>query len=352
MHAILSHEAFRLRLDAALADDLSARAERFAGILGDAELGAVVGHLRALLAGGKRVRPYVAYLGLCAHEARDVEEILPLAVGLEYFHAFCLAHDDVMDAADTRRGVATAHAFARQALDPSVGAERRARVGDAMGILLGDELFLWAQEAWTEGAVPAAARAELFAMTHEVIAGQMLDVWMTASPRAASDGRIARKMDLKTASYTFIRPIRAGLALAGRPESERAEADAFARPLGLAFQLRDDELDLFGDPAVTGKPAFGDIREGQHTHFTRALSARIAGDDAAFFASCFGRALAPEEETRLRALFEASGAREEGAAAMRAHEATAEAALAASSWSADAKTSFVAFLTRLYGRNR
>jgi len=242
--------------------------------------------LDGLLAGGKRLRPAFCYWGWRGTGAADCPELLAAAAALELLHAAALVHDDVMDGSDTRRGQPALHRrFA------AYHAERgwrgsAAAFGTGAAILLGDLLLGWTDELFAaSGLAPGAlarGRPVLDLMRGEVMAGQYLDLMAQAS----GDGSVAsalRVVEYKTARYTIERPLHLGAALAG-PGSAGAITAAYTgygRPLGVAFQLRDDILGIFGDPARTGKPATDDLRAGKRTVLLAITRARASPGQAA-----------------------------------------------------------------------
>ncbi|HET8657647.1 MAG TPA: polyprenyl synthetase family protein [Micromonosporaceae bacterium] len=229
----------------------------------------------AALDGGKRLRPAFAYWGWrgVAGPAAAVAPVLPAFTALELLHAFALVHDDVMDASATRRGRPTVHrAFAADHLALRLRGSAR-RFGAANAILVGDLCLVWADRLIARSGLPAdtvaVARGAYDEMRIEAVAGQFLDILGEAS-RTWSVARALRVARLKTASYTVVRPLRYGAALApGQPATwQERVAAAYRRygyAVGEAFQLRDDLLGAYGDPAVTGKPAGEDLTSGKPT---------------------------------------------------------------------------------------
>jgi geranylgeranyl diphosphate synthase type I len=190
--------------------------------------------------------------------------------------------------------------------------------GDAEGfgagaaILLGDLLLAWSHELFrTSGFDPVTVdrAAPLFdACTTEVVAGQYLDLVSQAMGRSDEDLAL-RVVRFKSASYTVVRPLHIGAALAGADETLLAALTAYGEPLGIAFQLRDDILGVFGDPEQTGKPAGDDLREGKRTVLlARATqSADVAG--RALLDRCVGNPdLTADDLTGLRHVIVDSGA--------------------------------------------
>jgi geranylgeranyl diphosphate synthase type I len=228
-----------------------------------------------VLGGGKRLRPTFAYWGWrgVAGPHEPLNAVLPALGALELMHTFALVHDDVMDHSATRRGAPTAH---RIFTDEHVGAERRGdpeHFGTTSAILVGDLCMVWADQLLACTPLPTATLFEVRAcydrMRIEAVAGQYLDVLGEAEPDAWSVERALLVARNKTASYTVQRPLQFGLALAGPPQPDAIKIDAayqrYGTAVGEAFQLRDDLLGAFGDPAVTGKPAGDDLRTGKPT---------------------------------------------------------------------------------------
>jgi geranylgeranyl diphosphate synthase type I len=158
--------------------------------------------------------------------------------------------------------------------------------GTSVAILLGDLLMTWTDELYHSSGLPDAAlrrgRPILDIMRTEVMAGQYLDLLEQASAGVTVAGAL-RVIQFKTAKYTIERPLHLGAALAG-DDTVMAGYTGYGMPLGAAFQLRDDILGVFGDPAETGKPAGDDIREGKRTVLTaiareKASAAQTAAID-------------------------------------------------------------------------
>ncbi len=182
---------------------------------------------RLVDAGGKRIRPALCVWGYRAGGAAD-DRVVPVAAALELFHTFALIHDDVMDRDELRRGVPTT----------------AARHGDAVAILVGDLAIGLADDLFLSADFPAERLLRAFErygqVRTEVAAGQLLDVSSGPGLPPAARRRIAA---LKTGAYTVEGPLHVGAILAGASEEVLLALAAFARPLGEAFQLRDDLLD-------------------------------------------------------------------------------------------------------------
>jgi geranylgeranyl diphosphate synthase type I len=239
----------------------------------DAAFAEAVDALRGfVLGGGKRIRPTFAWWGWRAAggdpAGADAPAVLHAISALELLQACALIHDDLIDASAVRRGAPTIHvAFAgRHRQQAWLGQPERFGLGVA--ILLGDIALAWADDMLAGSGLPESAlrrcRTPWQAMRTEMLTGQYLDILAQAtgdeSPAAAL--RVDR---FKTAAYTVERPLHLGAAIAGGDPATVAALRSFGADIGVAFQLRDDLLGVFGDPAVTGKPAGDDLREGKRT---------------------------------------------------------------------------------------
>lgn len=257
------------RVNAILADFLDDHVAALIAISPD--LAAMADAARAaVFAGGKRMRPRFALAGWAsvhAPGAADEDAAVRAAASLELLHAAALVHDDLIDDSATRRGQPAAHVgFA--SLHGRTWPGDATQFGAAAAVLLGDLLLAWAGSLLAQAGLDTAATeraARVFdTMSAEMMAGQYLDV--LAQTRGGHSVEAAlRVARFKTGKYTVERPLHFGAAAAGAPADVLESLSAFGLPLGEAFQLRDDLLGVFGDPAVTGKPAGDDLREGKRT---------------------------------------------------------------------------------------
>ena len=235
-------------------------------------------------AGGKRLRPAFCFWGWIGAGAEDCDEVVAAAASLELLHACALIHDDVMDGSDRRRGRPSVH---RQfsALHRGAGWDADGRAfGEAAAILVGDLCLAWSDEMLRGSGLPAGALARAApvydAMRTELMAGQYLDVQAQVAGDASVE-RALRVARYKTAKYTVERPLLLGAALGDAPPALARAYSGYGIPLGEAFQLRDDLLGVFGDPAATGKPAGDDLREGKRTVLIAATLDRATPAQAA-----------------------------------------------------------------------
>lgn len=271
---------------------------------------------RTYSTGGKRLRPAFclwAYLAVGGDEA-FLDEVLRVAASLDLLHASALAHDDILDDADTRRGKPAAHK--QYAL---LHAERHGRgsaqaFGEAAAILLGDMLLMWSAQMFDESAAPnlEAARADLSRMRAEVTAGQFLDI--SAAYGVADDADelavASRVLEYKSASYSMRRPALIGARLGGATDAQYHALASFGSHIGHAFQLRDDVLGVWGDEALTGKPTGGDLREGKATVLVLTALREADDNQAATLQAVLGsKDCSDDAIEQAAAVIEATGAR-------------------------------------------
>jgi geranylgeranyl diphosphate synthase type I len=293
----LDRHDLRARVDAALSAFVDRQGAALIAM--SPELAPLPTALREFLDGGKLMRPGFCYWGwrgvaaasgeAAADRYDDEAEaaVVRAAASLELLQASALIHDDYMDGSDTRRGMPAIHR--RFAADHVANAWEgsAARFGAAAAILLGDVCLTWCDEMFAGSGVAqarlTAARPYYDVMRTEVMAGQYLDVLAQAHGLAEPDRAAQRAQTViryKSAKYTIERPLHVGAALAGATPDVLKAYSAYGLPLGEAFQLRDDVLGVFGDPAATGKPAGDDLREGKQTLLVALAAARADGDAA------------------------------------------------------------------------
>ena len=292
-------------VDAAVRDAVAALADELRGI--DGALGEVARALVDAASGGKRLRGALVCWSSLAHGGRSADDVMGAAVAVELVHLSALVHDDVIDRADTRRGRPSVHArFAAAGGDEDFGR--------SVAILLGDVLLAAAPAALETCTVdPGAltrARAALVRLQVEVMAGQFLDVDAVVQ-REVDVARALTIATLKSGRYSVARPLELGALLAGVPEEDAARLLAVGDPIGVAFQLRDDLLGVFGDPTTTGKPAGADLVEGKRTLLVAETLARLSATERVVFETRFGTDdLDAPGVAALSATIETCGARE------------------------------------------
>ena len=218
--------------------------------------------------GGKRVRPA---LMMMAYEMwkENGEDVLPQAVALETYHNFTLLHDDLMDDADVRRGKPSVH--------KKWNANTAILSGDNMLVLA----FKWMQQFAPSVKVGEGTAAKVLATftqtAIEINEGQQYDVDFETRNDVAEQEYL-EMIRLKT-SVLLACAVKIGALMAGAPEEDIENLYRFGEAMGLAFQLQDDFLDVYGDPKVFGKEIGGDITSNKKTYMLiNALQKAQGGD--------------------------------------------------------------------------
>ena len=305
---------FREKLDRALDRWLEVKREEAAAAGSPETLELIDGVGQLATRGGKRLRPALVYYTYRGCGGASDDEALPLALSTELLHTYLLIHDDIMDHAEVRRGLPTAHVRFRDAHRSDRLHGDADDFGRSVAILLGDLAQSWAVElASSVSAGRGPASREIVrcfsAMCQEVIGGQYLEL-LVAQRRAASEEELLRVLRLKSGRYTAERPIQLGALLAGAKPEILEELSRYGAAVGEAFQLQDDLLGMFGDPVSVGKPVDADLREGKYTFLIHHARRLATPEQLRVLEAALGRPEAGEAETAaaLRVL-EESGAR-------------------------------------------
>lgn len=279
----------------------------------DADLAAPIAALREyVLAGGKRLRPafcHWSFVGAGGDPGDRV--VVDAGAALEMLHTAALVHDDIIDGSEVRHGAPTVHIRLAGLHRAQGWSGRSDRFGEGAAIVIGDLALVYSSRLMA--GAPPAALAVFEEMRLEVNVGQYLDILGAAEgvglPGQSAADRARRICRYKTAKYTIERPLHLGAALAApdRMAELAGPLSDFGLPLGEAFQLKDDLLGVFGDPAVTGKPVGEDLREGKPT-----LLASLAASREPRFTKRFGAADLDESDVlELQEIIESTGARAE-----------------------------------------
>ncbi len=283
---------FRHKLDRVLAAWLETKRQEAISLGSPEMLELIDGVGQLATQGGKRVRPALVYYTYRACGGASDEAALPLALSTELLHTYLLIHDDIMDHAETRRGLPAAHARFRESHRAHGLHGDAADFGRSVAILLGDLAQSWAVELAAESFPKAPAPRELArcfsAMCQEVIGGQYLEL-LVAQRRTASEDELLRVLRLKSGRYTAERPIQLGALLAGAGAETLAGLSAYGAAVGEAFQLQDDLLGMFGDPGTVGKPVDADLKEGKFTFLIRHALDRATSGQRSALETALGR---------------------------------------------------------------
>ena len=304
---------FDPKLEAFLVSKLSACKQ----LTSDIEVRNMIQYIHTLIqGGGKRIRPFLACLMYEGVGGKRGSTMLEASIALELFHLFGLIHDDIIDRGTNRHGIPTAHLHIAKRLQKNSHIQDHHHIAEGQAILLGDLLHAWSTDIMAKarrfGEAPSRLAWERYhAMANEVIIGQMLDVEITTRTSTAAL-LIDEKMFLKTASYTFIRPMQIGAAFFKTSARIDKFCEIFGLALGLAFQIQDDLLDLTADAKTLQKTVFSDLSEQQHTIFTQYIFDHGTKSQQKELKSMLGETLSETDRPRITELFESSGSFEYG----------------------------------------
>ncbi len=259
--------------------------------------------------GGKRLRPFMTLLTYQAYSNKPVTNILPAAVAQELLHQAMLIHDDIIDRDTTRYHVKN---VSGQYRDIYAGTPEATHFADSSALLAGDLLLSEAhvQVALVDVSPEILTKAQdiLNQEVFHVVGGELLDTEASFTNDSTIDPLTIAEQ--KTASYSFVGPLTMGATLAGASEEQIGLLKHFGTSVGIAFQLRDDILGIFGSQDVTGKSTEGDIREGKRTLLIDEFYKRASAEQKAQFDAIFGSKDATNEDIQtLRDLLTHSGAR-------------------------------------------
>ena len=233
---------------------------------------------------GKRIRPVLFYYGYLIAGGEKEKDILEASISIELIHSYLLIHDDIIDEDDFRRYRPSMHCIyekkyrdklRRRHIDVSPSFQRRIspnenskHFGVSMAIVTGDLASSLGYEILNHSNFSAdlkiKAIRELNRIVSNTITGEAMDV-VLASRLDANLSDVIKMQGYKTAKYTIEGPLHLGAILAGADESFLKSISEFAIPLGIAFQIQDDIIGVFGDEKKTGKPVGADIKEGKKT---------------------------------------------------------------------------------------
>jgi geranylgeranyl diphosphate synthase type I len=265
-------------------------------------------------AGGKRLRSYMTLLAYESFTDTPIQAILPAAASQELLHMAMLIHDDIIDRDDKRYGVKNITGEYLTHYEELIPDQiDRRHYAHSAAILGGDLLISEAYALLSESDVDPSAilKVQQFiskAIFH-VIGGELLDTEAAFRGGDAADPLTIAEQ--KTASYSFVSPFLMGATLAHAPKKSQDILQKLGEALGIAYQLRDDILGIFGDEAKTGKSVAGDIKEGKRTLLIEEFYRRGSEEDQRAFKALFGQqAITKQGIAHIKTLLTRSGAKE------------------------------------------
>lgn len=288
---------YKKRIDASLEEFFATKGKGKTGIEKEA-----VNKLKEFtLRGGKRIRPLFMLLGYWLNSEID-KRIVDASVSLELMQSYLLIHDDIIDRSEVRRGGPTFHRL--------FGYEER--VNEGIAIVCADLSDAYSHEALLGSDFPPDRLNRAMKLMSETVEftgiGQLMDITLSLTDSISIED-VTMIHKYKTAQYTVNGPMKMGALLAGYPRPNKI--DEYGIPLGIAFQIQDDILGMFGNEQQLGKSILSDFEEGKKTHLVLYAYQLAKDRDAEFIRSRLGKkGVSISDFGRVRDIVESCGALE------------------------------------------
>ena len=252
--------------------------------------------------GGKRIRPLMTIISYEIFGGTNTKGIIPIAAAQELLHLSMLIHDDIIDRDFIRYGVSNIAGRYQQLYEPLVKNEGdRLHYAQSSALLAGDLLISGAYQMIMGAPIVAKkiiAIQQLLGKTiFEVIGGELLDTESAFRSPAEIDTETVAYY--KTASYTFIAPLMAGALMANASTKDKLYLRLFAKNLGIAYQLTDDLIGVFGDESKSGKSSSSDLREGKRTYLVEQFYKVATPAEQLLFATYFSKQTISDDDVNI-----------------------------------------------------
>lgn len=269
---------------------------------------------RFVLSGGKRLRPHLCIMSYQAFGGSDPNKVIKVAAAQELLHVCLLIHDDIIDRDFVRYGIPNISGQYQTLYDtPNLPAANTTHLANGAALLAGDLLLSEAYGLIADSQLSPqqvkTAQQELGTAMFQVAGGELLDTEAVLKP--IPDVDTTKIMDLKTAYYSCAAPLRTGALLAGAQAQDISALEEFAKHLGVAYQLTDDLLGVFGDSAAIGKPTSSDIQEAKRTYLLQTTLQKASKADSNYILSVLSDAtgkVSQSDVTKIRSIMQQSGA--------------------------------------------
>lgn len=266
-----------------------------------------------ILLGGKMIRGSLICLTFQMLSGKNAvpKEVYKVAVAEEIFATVLLIHDDIIDKDRMRRGKKSLFAWYEEEAQKQEIMEAT-HYGYSQAMMVGDICFFWVQKILATIDLSFETRCHLQAtLAQESMRtgfGQMLDVNATMLSKELSQEELESIALNKTARYTFVLPFLLGATLADADTETKTTLELLGNAMGVLFQIKDDEMGLFGSESETGKPEGNDVKEGKQTLFHYFAKKQISGSEKEQYSKLYGSAVTNEELYRIREMVKSSGA--------------------------------------------
>ena len=313
--------------------------------------------LRDLInSGGKRLRPHMTLYAYRAFGGKDIDKLIPIAVAQELLHFSLLIHDDIIDRDYIRYGTDNiAGSYLKEYAKHIDSDDDKVHFAHSAAILGGDLILSGAHSLIASSELSdsekTSAQQLLSRGIFEVAGGELLDTESSFLPyRDGSALNIAR---YKTAGYSFITPLLTGAVIAGASDRQIGHLREFAIALGIAFQLVDDLLGVFGEEVTTGKSTTSDITEGKRTFMIEKAVQAMNDEQKSRFDALFGKKDAlPSEIDEIKQLLISTGARLATETEINEYVVTARQSLRALEFNREDQDTFEALIKKVTDRTK
>lgn len=266
-----------------------------------------------LKSGGKRLRPRITLLSYVAFSGKEWKRIVPVAAAQEILHFSLLIHDDIIDREFIRHGNLNVSGSYKNIYSKFIKSKsEQAHFANSAGLLAGDLIISCSYQLIIDSDLDVEEKYIALTMISksifEVAGGELMDTESGFMPYKNGDAlKIAR---YKTASYSFVSPLITGSKLAGASDKQINILEDLGITLGIAYQLVDDLIGVFGNEESTGKSSVGDIYEGKRTFMVEQAMELMSNEDKIRFDTIFGNKTASKEDVEyIRKLFISTGAK-------------------------------------------
>lgn len=346
-------DAYKTQIETALQEYCESRRE--ASLKVGTGYGQLWQEIEAYIAGGgKRLRPRIFLMAHDFYGGETSAPVLKAACSWELLHACLLIHDDIIDRDLIRHGKPNI-AGRYQKLYEELAGDDTEHYALSAALLAGDLLLSSAYDIILESGLSNDQKVTMQRFIHQAVftvgGGELIDTEAALYPIDSTDPLVVATH--KTAAYSFVLPMQSGAALAGAPEAELRHLEKIGRHVGIAFQLQDDLLGIFGDSEKTGKSNRSDIIEKKRTllirHTLEHASPERAGRLKALYAK--KEALTDQEADEVIGIIEGTGARAAVEALVERHTQSALDTVDLLSINETDKTSLARLITSLVGRH-
>ncbi|MBU2472409.1 polyprenyl synthetase family protein [Patescibacteria group bacterium] len=247
------------------------------------------------IVGGKRIRPILINVGYSLAGGKNKKSILKASLSIELLHNYFLIHDDIIDRDELRRGKKSLYSFYKNKTNDL-------HKGISLAIVGGDITISLAYQAILESNFLEKNKIKALEILNQTnintCHGQMLEMFLESKPNKITEKEIFNILKNKTAYYTFANPLKIGAVLAGSNNKFLSQLEKIGLSLGIAFQIRDDILDLFGSEKELGKPVASDIKEGKPNLLILKTLALAKPKDKKIFKEYLGKKIINQKDIK------------------------------------------------------